>query len=670
MDSTDRVSTVALAVSLVALIVALLQLLAQFFGTADGYRRCSESIIGPWHWLRWRRWLWTEFRYETNFVTPTIWLDSPSSRCPTKAFRLSEVQFDLDYRAPSHRSLISWSARQDEARDAEWVLKSTISPIGDAQHCGTRSNTDEHGLPPRSSHHPSETHRDVKGSLHRGTMFRVRGTRYASPNENAASWLTLIRTLYGVYDSYPRRRPNTSGLRNDEFSAADAVVEDEKSPGYAPALSQQRSDVAVSLSSYSWDAMPTDVPRPLAQTQLGPLVILAIRMGMEWQRLDVSRGYLLASGNGYSLSFVEMQSLGWVARMNETGTHSHPPAIAPGRAAEKFMCGIIPGCRPLVDKDLHCISSDGNINVFKALQRGLPLDDFAETVRRKIGERDYPMLDRAFDNDVLSLLCEFLAVPNSAACGHYTWLWRWAPRPASFHLWETRYALRKHLLGAAKAQELSPTLSKVLRFFNHLEQVYPSDFYALWEQSVLRDPSQNARQEMSNLLHDCHAIFEWTSQWFLEHRYDKREHESDTIGDKGHSRYVHLVIAHWRMSYAAVDTARANANSRYKGKRNRSKVHKAYGLEDVPVAYEWFQARSFELITACIEALGANEVVDYMSSRGFSDDEGRFNEAWWVLMLRGHVWDLATKEVSSYQKTNGQPIPSILYEDATPIWIS
>lgn len=69
---SDNVAVVALVVSLIALTIALGQLSQQLLGTAEGYRRCSETAIGPWHRLRWRHWIWTEFRYETHFITPKI----------------------------------------------------------------------------------------------------------------------------------------------------------------------------------------------------------------------------------------------------------------------------------------------------------------------------------------------------------------------------------------------------------------------------------------------------------------------------------------------------------------------------------------------------------------------------------------------------------------------
>lgn len=667
MDTPDRVSTVALAVSLVALIVAFLQLLAQFFGTADGYRRCSESIIGPWHWLRWRHWLWTEFRYETNFVTPTIWLDVASSSCHERLIKLAEVRGDLGDRPPSHRSLVSWSTEEDEARDANWVLRATIHPLNDPEHDGAQTANKEGCAPLQRSQTPAGRHHAAKKQLHRGTMFRAGGTRYASRTGNMASWLTFLRALSEVYASYPSRCQTTSNLVVNTLNSSNSESGDGTPPRSAFPESQKRSEVSVSLTSYSWDAMPADVPRPLAQTQLGTLVILAIRMGMEWQRLNMSRGILLASGSGYTFSFVEVQSLGWVASLNDTASHSRPPAIAPGQAVEKLMFGIIPACRRLVGEDLRCISSDGSINVLEALCRDLPIGDFAETVREKSEKRDHPALDRAFDNDVPTLLCEFLAVPNSSACGHYCWLWRWAPRAASFHHWAARYALRTHLL-ELKTGELSPTLSEVLRFFDHLEHSHTSAFYALEKVSSSETSGGAEEQEASNLLNDCQVIFNWTSQWFLDHGYEKREYESDTSEDKGHTRYVHLVVAHWRMSYAAVGVA--HSQKKQFVKHNRHEKHKAYDLKGVPPNYKWFHARTFDLMGACIKALGKGEVVNYMTSKGFSDEQGCFNEAWWVLMLRGHVWDMSTKEVRPDENANGRPIPSMLYKDATPIWVS
>ena len=68
------VATTALVVSLIALLVASGQLTQQIFGTAEGYRRCQESVIGPWAHFKHRRFRFSELRMETQFMTPKIFL--------------------------------------------------------------------------------------------------------------------------------------------------------------------------------------------------------------------------------------------------------------------------------------------------------------------------------------------------------------------------------------------------------------------------------------------------------------------------------------------------------------------------------------------------------------------------------------------------------------------
>lgn len=48
MSDENTLSIAALAVALVALIVAFGQVTGQYFATADGYRRCQSSVMGPW----------------------------------------------------------------------------------------------------------------------------------------------------------------------------------------------------------------------------------------------------------------------------------------------------------------------------------------------------------------------------------------------------------------------------------------------------------------------------------------------------------------------------------------------------------------------------------------------------------------------------------------------
>lgn len=72
MSDGNTISVVALSVALVALVIALGQLLGQYFATADGYRRCQSSVMGPWARYTRLSWRWRQFRFETYFTTPQI----------------------------------------------------------------------------------------------------------------------------------------------------------------------------------------------------------------------------------------------------------------------------------------------------------------------------------------------------------------------------------------------------------------------------------------------------------------------------------------------------------------------------------------------------------------------------------------------------------------------
>ena len=46
----------------------------------------------------------------------------------------------------------------------------------------------------------------------------------------------------------------------------------------------------------SWDYVPSDVPWPLATSDIGTIAILARRLGMEWIELDPANEHLRAEG--------------------------------------------------------------------------------------------------------------------------------------------------------------------------------------------------------------------------------------------------------------------------------------------------------------------------------------------------------------------------------------
>jgi hypothetical protein len=88
MAGDNTTAAAALGVALVALLTTVSQVLQQYFGTADGFRRCQESVVGPWAKRTRLKFRWSEFRFETLFTVPhimlqrNVWVSSEMPDCP------------------------------------------------------------------------------------------------------------------------------------------------------------------------------------------------------------------------------------------------------------------------------------------------------------------------------------------------------------------------------------------------------------------------------------------------------------------------------------------------------------------------------------------------------------------------------------------------------------
>lgn len=75
MSNEDtNIAIAAIAFAICALLISSGQLLGQYFATADGYRRCQPSVMGLWAKCTRLRWRWRQFRFETIFTVPEIFV--------------------------------------------------------------------------------------------------------------------------------------------------------------------------------------------------------------------------------------------------------------------------------------------------------------------------------------------------------------------------------------------------------------------------------------------------------------------------------------------------------------------------------------------------------------------------------------------------------------------
>lgn len=78
--SQNVLGLVALIVSFVALVTTVLQVLQQYFSSAEGYRRCHRSVMGLWAKGTHRRLRFNQFRIEVVFETPVIFAAAPDNK--------------------------------------------------------------------------------------------------------------------------------------------------------------------------------------------------------------------------------------------------------------------------------------------------------------------------------------------------------------------------------------------------------------------------------------------------------------------------------------------------------------------------------------------------------------------------------------------------------------
>jgi hypothetical protein len=80
LGSSDWLALVALLISLIALVTTVLQVLQQYFSSAEGFRRCADSVMGVWANGTHRKFRRSELRFEVVFETPVLFMARPTNK--------------------------------------------------------------------------------------------------------------------------------------------------------------------------------------------------------------------------------------------------------------------------------------------------------------------------------------------------------------------------------------------------------------------------------------------------------------------------------------------------------------------------------------------------------------------------------------------------------------
>lgn len=665
----------ALLVSLIALVVAFLQLCQQYFATADGYRNCAESVIGPWHRTRHRRPVPSEFRFETVYDAPLIRLLSISEF----ADRIN----DSDEHEKRVHLLYPLNAKS--CCEGEHLLHQTVRPpqsFPEAVPDGWRSKmpawTGLRGIP--------------KG--HKASYDGEKGDR-TSPRQNEqqssalVSWIgefsedrkfwrtcidcvrdfaAFMTELYSTYKLYGQ-------VSNGGDLRADWIREEIEQYKQRSHVTSNPTQPVVDQQRVHWDFHGIEITRPVAQTRLGDIIIFALRMGMEWRTIDVESGTLLAVGNGYSLSSSNRHGL--LVTFTSARHHERPPSIIPSQYADKMLFGILPGDPDLVKKD------------FGMVRRGGKKDD-AESILEKILEPlglDEEKSRIKFDlmaarNDLQKLLCPFLSqkCANNAIVRFAGWP---RHRAASFlGFFESRVAFVQKLDAELRLETSQYTeqdlksLRDVKTLLDELKDSYPSDFYCLNFTTRQRLPATGSRQDSSTLkvfLEKCESIFESCTGVLKMHNWHR---EVGNRREGGPTKYALLVAAHIAITNDAIedaDTEFQEAEARL-GRPRRSDWADFIGLEQQAPPRARHQLGNLRFY------FRMNKIIEHMKSedRGIRQElaklgveeltEAEAQLAWWIMMVRGIAWDM-----SCYREpwpADQDLVPSTFYGDPTPVMLA
>lgn len=602
-ESELNVAIVALVISLIALLVTTQQLLVQVFGSADGYRQCAESVIGAWHKKRKRVWKWSEFRFETQYVTPQIVLMTPYEH-KSDCFE----EFDHVYR------------------------------ISNFAH--------------------------TKG-LAKELDVTVHTQRMRSRSDTQVTWLRLLRELHALTHSYwPAECSTCSGLAHSPADAIEVGNDSSKSWDISYSTNILRTEIGVIYRTWNWGFMPAELTRPLAEVGMGDIVVLALRMGMQWRALDLDSGRMQADGNGFNLTGFEARGLGIVLRLTATEQHSQYRKLIPSRAVDKMLMGILPGDPYLVGRDFPLVKKDRTVQPLGDPQ-GILAAIMPKEHRETMAAMDYTEVRI----DVITLLLAYLPLDGCTMTRYAFPGWNTNPTYRNVYCyWEGRLALhralRKRVDSGVLGGNMHKVLSNVLMLMDRLEDKYTDDWYIRLDRPrVMRN--QLGVDKKKECMADTAKIYAWTQTWLHQ----------QTFKQEGQYRpdYTVLVAAHAYMASHAIKAAKDLFLKEFQNQSQQS-LRDRYDVNE-PKYGSRFNHEMYGIACHYVEHLrdDAHGFHVYLKGDGWTNIDADTNEAtWWVMQLRGIVWHFSTwhPETIVQEVLGEQLIPSTFYGNKSPVWIT
>lgn len=244
------VAAVALVVSVVALLATFMQVLQQYYASAQGYSQCNEKVMGGWARTKTRQFRFDELRFEVQFDVPVIFVSPP---------------------------------------------KNENGPVADAPIFyldGTQKSQDDTHSTSTLDLRKEYKEKSVKEKIH------------TSDNEKAA-WYVLLFAAQ-------RMESESQKWQKEEFTSFGPPGQNLSFiPKEPPTLADHHTlAVAVQRKRKSWDTMPISVIKPYATTTMCHLIEMMAALGVYWKEFDRRRDRYWGEGNGFMILGERLSDLG------------------------------------------------------------------------------------------------------------------------------------------------------------------------------------------------------------------------------------------------------------------------------------------------------------------------------------------------------------------------
>ncbi|KAL7785869.1 hypothetical protein V8C37DRAFT_311421 [Trichoderma ceciliae] len=236
------VAAVALVVSVVALLATFMQVLQQYYASAQGYSQCNEKVMGGWAKTKTRQFRMDELRFEVQFDVPVIFVSPPKNQSGP-------------------------------------VVDTPIHYLDGTQK--SQDDTDTTSILDLSKEYKDKS---PKERIH------------TSDNEKAA-WYVLLFAAQ-------RMEAESRAWQKDEYKSFGPPGPNEHIhiPSDPPTLRDHHTlAVAVQRKRKSWDTMPISITKPYATTTMCHLIEMMAAIGVYWKEFDRKRDRYWGEGNGFMI---------------------------------------------------------------------------------------------------------------------------------------------------------------------------------------------------------------------------------------------------------------------------------------------------------------------------------------------------------------------------------